>query len=575
MIPAAPFQALQNVAKSRSSAHHAGEFMSEIQGLLAESLPLVETARRGCDARVPSRCPRPPRNLVLAGGKRVRPLTALLVHRTCGGIDQAAVPLAAAVELIHSATLLHDDVMDEGEERRGRPASRVLWGNLVSVLSGDLLLTAALELVAAAAWRARWKTPSRRCARWSAARSRSSRPGVARTSGSWIPRDRAREDGFAVLLRLPARRARRAGSPETIDAAGRFGDRVGVAFQIVDDVLDLEGVPHEVGKRLGNDLAEGKTTLPLALALEHSADELRPLLVDARAGDTLAAAKVSRAPCVREACGEARAFALARDRTRLAELALLPEGRTRELLARSGHQFDPAQGLEGIKVPMEPDDSGDESIPSEPLWPSERIVSDSIGRLMELWGFKRNMGRVWTVLYLAGEPITAKQLRARLQLSSGAVSMTLNELARWGVVRKMWVQGDRRDFFEAEANIWKMVSRVMREREQSEIGQAIEAFEEALVALDRQAEEDAAAPTGARPPAARAHRTAARTRQARPLDARRADEQREAGCQLAAGVPARPQVTSLAVLRTASSGARPRRASRAARLRLCPARLHG
>jgi HTH-type transcriptional regulator, glycine betaine synthesis regulator len=143
---------------------------------------------------------------------------------------------------------------------------------------------------------------------------------------------------------------------------------------------------------------------------------------------------------------------------------------------------------------MDPDDSSEESIPSEPLWPSERIVSDSIGRLMELWGFKRNMGRVWTVLYLAGEPLSAKQLRARLQLSSGAVSMTLNELGRWGVVRKNWVQGDRRDFFEAEANIWKMVSRVMREREQSEIGHAIEAFEEALVALDRQAEEEPATP---------------------------------------------------------------------------------
>jgi DNA-binding transcriptional regulator GbsR (MarR family) len=138
---------------------------------------------------------------------------------------------------------------------------------------------------------------------------------------------------------------------------------------------------------------------------------------------------------------------------------------------------------------MEPDSSED-SLPDESLTDSERIVSDSIGRLMELWGFKRNMGRVWTVLYLAGEPLTAKQLRARLTLSSGAVSMTINELSRWGVVRKIWVQGDRRDFFEAEANIWKMVSRVMRERERSEIAQAIDAFEEALVALDRQAEEE-------------------------------------------------------------------------------------
>jgi DNA-binding transcriptional regulator GbsR (MarR family) len=125
----------------------------------------------------------------------------------------------------------------------------------------------------------------------------------------------------------------------------------------------------------------------------------------------------------------------------------------------------------------------------ERLWESERIVSDAIGRLMELWGFKRNMGRVWTVLYLAGRPLSAKQLRERLQLSSGAVSMTLNELARWGVVRKLWVQGDRRDFFEAEANVWKMISRVIREREQSEISQAIDALEEALVALDHHAED--------------------------------------------------------------------------------------
>ncbi len=127
-----------------------------------------------------------------------------------------------------------------------------------------------------------------------------------------------------------------------------------------------------------------------------------------------------------------------------------------------------------------------EASASESLWESERIVSDTIGRLMVLWGFKRNMGRVWTVLYLAGEPLTAKQLRERLQLSSGAVSMTLGELGRWGVVRKLWVQGDRRDFYEAEANVWKMVSRVMRERERAEIVHAIEAFEDALLALERQ-----------------------------------------------------------------------------------------
>jgi DNA-binding transcriptional regulator GbsR (MarR family) len=135
------------------------------------------------------------------------------------------------------------------------------------------------------------------------------------------------------------------------------------------------------------------------------------------------------------------------------------------------------------------EDQETEAGPAETLWDSERIVSDTVGHLMELWGFKRNMGRVWTVLYLAGEPLTARQLQQRLQLSAGAVSMTLAELARWGVVQKSWVQGDRRDFFEAEANLWKMISRVIREREQAEIVRAIEAFEDALVSLARDAEE--------------------------------------------------------------------------------------
>src|SRR5882757_2682516 len=102
----------------------------------------------------------------------------------------------------------------------------------------------------------------------------------------------------------------------------------------------------------------------------------------------------------------------------------------------------------GTEPEPEADDAGEAGEGAERLWESERIVSDSIGRLMELWGFKRNMGRVWTVLYLASEPSSAKHLRDLLQLSSGAVSMTLNELSRWGVVRKIWVQGDRRDFYE-------------------------------------------------------------------------------------------------------------------------------
>lgn len=130
-------------------------------------------------------------------------------------------------------------------------------------------------------------------------------------------------------------------------------------------------------------------------------------------------------------------------------------------------------------------DSSAEPVLDSELWESERIVSDSIGRLMVLWGFKRNMGRVWTLLYLSNQPLTALVLQKRLRLSAGAISMTLNELARWGVVRKVWREGDRHDYYEAESSLWKMISRVLRERELAEVVVAIEAFEDALAALKR------------------------------------------------------------------------------------------
>lgn len=133
-------------------------------------------------------------------------------------------------------------------------------------------------------------------------------------------------------------------------------------------------------------------------------------------------------------------------------------------------------------------------VQKQALWPSEAAVSDVVGRLIEFWGFKRNMGRIWAVLYLSSEPLSAEDLRRLLSLSSGAVSMTLGELSRWGVVRRVWVQGERKDFFAAEVQLWRMISRVFNEREKTEIDAAIEAFEEALVSLDRVKTEAADAP---------------------------------------------------------------------------------
>ncbi len=105
-------------------------------------------------------------------------------------------------------------------------------------------------------------------------------------------------------------------------------------------------------------------------------------------------------------------------------------------------------------------------------------VADMIGGMMEFWGFKRNMGRVWGILYLHEKAMSADELRALLSVSAGTMSTTLQELQRWKVIRKTWVPGERRDYYEAETNIWAMVSRVFRERELNEIKTSIQVFRE-------------------------------------------------------------------------------------------------
>ncbi len=131
---------------------------------------------------------------------------------------------------------------------------------------------------------------------------------------------------------------------------------------------------------------------------------------------------------------------------------------------------------------------------SEPLFdsamsPAERTVSEAIGRLIEFWGFKRHMGRVWAVLHLSDQPLTSRDLQERLSLSTGSVSMTLTELQRWGVVRRIAIEGSRAEHFTAENDLWKMVSRVLRERELVEIQEAIARFETGLVELEGEAPE--------------------------------------------------------------------------------------
>ena len=111
---------------------------------------------------------------------------------------------------------------------------------------------------------------------------------------------------------------------------------------------------------------------------------------------------------------------------------------------------------------------------------AELQVADMVGRLMQFWGFKRPMGRLWTLLYLAPEPLTAADIAQSLHMSAGAVSMTLNELSKWGAVKKSWRPGERRDFYEAETSVWKLVRRVIGDRELT----LVREFSDALGAAD-------------------------------------------------------------------------------------------
>jgi DNA-binding transcriptional regulator GbsR (MarR family) len=115
--------------------------------------------------------------------------------------------------------------------------------------------------------------------------------------------------------------------------------------------------------------------------------------------------------------------------------------------------------------------------------PAELEVADSVGRLMEFWGFKRPMGRIWTLLYLSPEPLGAAEIGDALRMSAGAVSMAMGELVKWGAVKKSWRPGERRDFYEAETSIGRLVQRVLRERELSLVrgfGEALDAAQRAL-----------------------------------------------------------------------------------------------
>ena len=124
------------------------------------------------------------------------------------------------------------------------------------------------------------------------------------------------------------------------------------------------------------------------------------------------------------------------------------------------------------------------------VFQAELEVADTVGRLMEFWGFKRPMGRMWTLLYLSKEPLGAAEIGSELKMSAGAVSMALGELLKWGAIKKSWRPGERRDFYEAETSIGKLVQRVLRERELTLVREFAEALGRAEAELPASGEEE-------------------------------------------------------------------------------------
>jgi len=212
--------------------------------------------------------------IIGAGGKRLRPLSVLLAARACGYAGDQHVDAAAIIEFIHTATLLHDDVVDGSDLRRGRDTANQVFGSQASVLVGDYLYSRAFQMMV--------DLGDMRIQGVMADATNTIAMGeVLQLMNAHDP-DTSEESYLEVIYRKTAKlfeagaqmAAILAGAPPAVEEAMiRYGRHLGTAFQLVDDALDYRADRGELGKNLGDDLAEGKPTLPLIYAMAHSSLE--------------------------------------------------------------------------------------------------------------------------------------------------------------------------------------------------------------------------------------------------------------------------------------------------------------
>jgi octaprenyl-diphosphate synthase len=215
-------------------------------------------------------------HLIDSGGKRLRPMLTIAAAKLCNYQGDGHVRLAASVEFMHTATLLHDDVVDDSDYRRGKKAARLLWGNLASVLVGDFLLGQAFRMMVDVGSMPALKILSNAAAviaegevmQLSAAKN------LATTEAAYLAIIDAKTAAlFSAAAEVGAAIAERPGAEQV--ALKSYGRSLGIAFQLVDDALDYSGDAAKLGKSVGDDFREGKITLPVILAHQRGNAEER------------------------------------------------------------------------------------------------------------------------------------------------------------------------------------------------------------------------------------------------------------------------------------------------------------
>src|SRR5689334_11957589 len=256
--------------------------LEEIRALVKDDLASVNDVIR---ARLKSAVPlvdQIAEHIISGGGKRLRPMLVVLAGRACGHEGNAHIEAAAFIEFIHTATLLHDDVVDGSSLRRGRTTANEVFGNQASVLVGDFVYSRAFQMMAA--------LQSQPVMEIMADATNVIAEGEVLQLMNAHDADTTQQRYLEVIYRKTAKLFEAgaevasvlSGSPVAIrKALATYGRHLGTAYQLVDDVLDYRSNPTERGKNLGDDLAEGKPTLPLIHALKHGNEGQRAAIREA------------------------------------------------------------------------------------------------------------------------------------------------------------------------------------------------------------------------------------------------------------------------------------------------------